>query len=234
MLAVRPAPAHREEHDAVREATGPSDDGWFRAHRVRPRPLRQGVQREPAEQAHAERRIEDSGGRHRSRPRHRDVDRPHRLQPAHRSQGDQPGEEWTLLALRRPEPAAHRRGDQAGRQGLRVLAELRPLLGQDGEVQLLPRGDHRDRRPRRRRPHRRTPALGADQRRWAVEHVRGPGAQARPGAQVGDAGDAFLLQHPRAQPGPHQPAAQGQPGPAGRGGRRSVPRSAAGGQGRPP
>ena len=70
-----------------------------------------------------------------------------------------------------------------GPQGLRVLPEPPAVLGQARAGQLLPRGDHRDRRPRRRRPHRRLPADRPDRRRRPVEHVRRPGPQARPGAQ---------------------------------------------------
>ncbi len=50
-------------------------------------------------------------------------------------------------------------------------------------------------RPRRGRPDGGAPAVRPDRRRRPVEHVRRAGPQARPGAEVGDAGDAELVEH---------------------------------------
>ena len=94
-------------------------------------------------------------------------------------------------------------------QGVRVLAELRDVLGQARARQLLPRGDHRDRRPRPRRPDGRLPAGDGGRRRRPVEHVRRPGGQARPGPQGLHAGDAELVEHRPDELDPALPAAPG-------------------------
>ena len=122
--------------------------------------------------------------------------RPLALRPAGRLEGHQSGAQRPVLAVRRAQPAARRRHEEDGAQGLRVLAELRDVLGQDRAGQLLPRGRHRDGRPRHRRPDRRLPPRLGGRRRRPVEHVRGHRQQARPGAQGVHAGDPELRPTP--------------------------------------
>ena len=136
------------------------------------------------------------GRRRRHQPGDRQQHRPLAVHAAGRLEGHQPGAQRPVLAVRRAQPAARRASmREDGPQGLRVLPELRHVLGQDRARQLLPRGHHRDGGPGHRRPDGRLPPGVGGRRRRPVEHVRRDRGQARPGAEELHAGDAELSQH---------------------------------------
>ena len=118
---------------------------------------------------------------------------------------------WLFSSL---EPPALDNPHASGPQGLRVLAELRPLLGQVRARQLLPDRHHcygRDRRSGRSTPA--VPPRRRSLRRRPVGHGCVPVPQARPRPQDRDARDRILGPHrpdeqpPEGRPAPHRPGA---------------------------
>src|SRR5699024_10730260 len=103
----------------------------------------------------------------------------HREQPAGRLERDEPEEVRALLAVRRTEPAARGHAGAPGRQGFRVLPELRHVLGQAGAGELLPHLDPGHRGPALGGPAGLLPAEQPVGGRRTVEHGRQPVRQVR-------------------------------------------------------
>lgn len=107
----------------------------------------QGLFRDTGIPAGAERGDQGRCRRRGDQPGDHQQHRPLPVHPAGRLEGHQPGAQRPVLAVRRAQPAARGRHEEDGAQGLRVLAELRHVLGQGRAGQLLPGGRHRDGRP---------------------------------------------------------------------------------------